>query len=289
MSKIVITCESTCDLPKEFLDNLGVKTIDLHYEIDGKSYGADGITSKEFYDAMRNGSDTKTMQVNPYEAEEFLREVKKDGCDILHLGFASVLSGTYNSFLSAAKTINDENENGKIVVVDTKAESAGQGLLVTLVAEKLKEGVSFDELVAYAEEMKGRINHYFTVDNLKYLARGGRISKTSAFIGNLLNIKPVLHTDVDGGLKPLQKTMGRRKAIRRLYEKFVERYDHASDHVYITHADCEEDAKMLAGYIKESHGITVDIFPLSYVIGSHSGPSTLALFFTANGREDAQA
>ncbi len=155
---------------------------------------------------------------------------------------------------------------------------------MTLVNEKRKSGATFEETCGYAEYIRDRVMHYFVVDDLKYLARGGRLSKGSAFFGTVLNIKPVLHTDEGGFLVPIKKVFGRKKSLRSLVDKFEERYNKESDIVYITHGDCYDDAKYVADEIQTKFGLTAEILPLSYVIGSHSGPGTVALFFTGDTR-----
>jgi len=170
--------------------------------------------------------------------------------------------------------------------VDSKAASGGEGLFVTLVNNKRLSGASFEETCEYAKNTVQHVLHYFVVEDLKYLARGGRLSKGSAFFGNMLNIKPVLHVDEIGRLVPIKKVMGRKKSLKMLVDKMEERYNKDSDIVYITHGDCMDDAQFVADDVKARFGITPEILPLSYVIGSHSGPGTVALFFTGDARTD---
>ena len=287
MKKIIISTENTCDLTKEILFQRGIPTVDLTFYVDGKENGDSGDGKKmefsEFYEAMRKGAMTKTSQVNTEEFESFFNELLKEGKDIVHISFASALSGTYEGAKKAAEKLNAENKN-KIYVVDSLSQSGGQGLLVTLADIKAEEGATAEEVFDYAESLKNRICHYFVVDDLKYLARGGRVSKSTAFIGNILKIKPVLHTDEYGKLIPIQKVLSRKKSLKRLVEKMVERYNKESDLVYITHGDCIEDANYVADMIKDIFGIDALVLPLDFVIGSHSGPGTVALFFTADTR-----
>lgn len=282
----IIATDSTCDLPKELLDELGVASQDMLYYVDDVEYGKDETNQLEFhdfYERMRGGAKTNTSMINEDTAHTFLSNLLKEGKDILYLSFASVLSGTYENFVKVAAELSEGSAN-KIRVVDTKAESGGEGLIVTLVAEKRKAGASFEETCEYAEYIRDRVMHYFVVEDLKYLARGGRLSKGSAFLGTVLNIKPVLHTDENGRLVPIKKVFGRKKSLKSLVDKMEERYNKESDIVYITHGDCYDDAKFVADEVTAKFGMPVKILPLSYVIGSHSGPGTVALFFTGDTR-----
>ena len=192
----VIATDSTCDLPKTLLREMQVQSLDMMYFVNDIGYGKDDANQlefHEFYDAMRNGARTSTSMINEQTAREFLPDL---------------LSGTYENFKRVAEELNAANTN-KVYVVDSKCASGGEGLFVTLVAEKCKSGITFDEACKYADEIRDRVIHYFVVDDLKYLARGGRLSKGSAFFGNLLNIKPVLHVDELGRLVPIKKVVGR--------------------------------------------------------------------------------
>lgn len=282
----ILATDSTCDLPKEKLRDMDIASRDMLYYVNDVEYGKDEnnqLEFHEFYQSMRDGARTSTSMINEEAAREFLNELLEQGKDILYLCFAKACSGTYDNFVKVADELNATAKN-KIYVVDTKAESGGEGLIVTLVNEKRKSGASFEETCEYADYIRDRVMHYFVVDDLKYLARGGRLSKGSAFFGTVLNIKPVLHTDEGGFLVPIKKVFGRKKSLRSLVDKFEERYNKESDIVYITHGDCYDDAKYVADEIENKFGLTAEILPLSYVIGSHSGPGTVALFFTGDTR-----
>ncbi len=284
----IIATDSTCDLPKEMLSAMGVESRDMLYYVDGEEYGKDGDNQLEFhdfYERMRKGAKTSTSMINEATARAFLTELSAQGKDVLYLAFASALSGTYENFKRVAEELNAASPN-KIYVVDSKAASGGEGLFVTLVNNKRLSGASFEETCEYAENTVQHVLHYFVVEDLKYLARGGRLSKGSAFFGNMLNIKPVLHVDEIGRLVPIKKVMGRKKSLKMLVDKMEERYNKDSDIVYITHGDCIEDAQFVADDVKARFGITPEILPLSYVIGSHSGPGTVALFFTGDVRTE---
>lgn len=285
MRNFILTTETTCDLPEEYLKEKDIPTVSLHYYVDGveSAFGNGAVATDEFYAAMRSGSDTSTSQVNLYEVKEFLSKLLEKGQDILHLGFASAISGNYHNFVEAAKELNPTSKN-KIYVVDTASQSGGQGLLVTLIQNYAETGKSCLECYHYAEELKSKICHYFIVDDLRYLARNGRVSNASAFIGNLLKIKPLLYTNDKGKLIPLLKILSRKLSLKKLVDKMKEMYDHTSDIVYISHGDCIEEAQIVADDVERRFQTKPVILPLDFVIGCHSGPGTIALFFTAKNR-----
>ena len=235
---------------------------------------------------MRAGGVAKTAAVN---SETFAIEFKKlldKGLDILYIGFSSGLSTTYNSARIAADQLREEYPERKILLVDTLAASAGIALLIDLVIEKKNAGASIEEAAAYAEAMKLKICHWFTVDDLVYLKRGGRISPTAAFFGNMLGIKPVLHVDNDGHLINVLKVRGRKVSIMTLADKYAELCDDEGDKkVYISHADCLSEAEELGRIIKEKYGAETKLITnVGTVIGAHSGPGTIALFFVGKER-----
>ncbi|MBD5131450.1 MAG: DegV family protein [Clostridiales bacterium] len=284
----IIATDSTSDLTKEQLREMDIVSCELLYFVNDVMYGdsdANQLKFNQFYDAMRLGARTSTSMVNEQTAKDFLENLLSDGKNVLYLAFDSALSGTYENFKRVADELNATHEN-KVYVVDSKCASGGEGLFVTLVNDKRMSGATFEETCTYADEVRDRVLHYFVVDNLKYLARGGRLSKGSAFFGNMLNIKPVLHVDEIGRLVPIKKVSGRVKSLRMLVEKMEDRYNRESETVYITHGDCFDDAKFVADAITEKFGITPKIMPLSFVIGSHSGPGTVALFFTGDNRAE---
>ncbi|MCH5351622.1 MAG: DegV family protein [Clostridiales bacterium] len=281
-----LATDSTCDLTTDMLNEMDIRCINLSFFVNDKEYRDQStLGAKDFYDQMRNGAKTSTSMANESSATDFLTELLSQGKDVLFLAFASVLSGTYNCFVNAANALNEKFDN-KVYVVDSKCASGGEGLFVTLVNEKRQEGVSAEQAYNYAESLREHILHYFVVDDLKYLARGGRLSRGSAILGKILNIKPLLHVDEEGRLIAIKKTMGRRKSLKCLVDKIEERYNGESKTVYITHGDCYDDAKFVADEIKDKLGLTPLILSLGYVIGSHSGPGTVALFFTGDTRKE---
>ena len=284
--EFILATDSTCDLTTDMLIEKDIRCISLSFFVNDKEYSdQSSLSARDFYDMMRSGAKTSTSMANEQAATEFLKELLSHGKDVLFLSFASVLSGTYECFKAAAKTLNECSAN-KAYVVDSKCASGGEGLFVTLVNEKRNEGLSAEQAYDYALSLRGHILHYFVVDDLKYLARGGRLSRGSAILGKILNIKPLLHVDEEGRLIAIKKTMGRRKSLKCLVDKIEERYNGKSKTVYITHGDCYDDAKYVADEIQSKLGLSPLILPLGFVIGSHSGPGTVALFFTGDTRKE---
>lgn len=276
---MIITIENTCDLSKEKIEALGVKVVNMQLSCENASVDTTNLDLKEFYRLMRNGEVFRTSQVNEFDAENFFRTYIKDD-DILHLGFSSGQSASVETAKRVANKINKEGGH-QIYVVDSLCSSSGQGYFCELVVNRLREtNCSIEELRDYAEELKVRIAHYFTVDDLKYLERGGRISKTSAIIGKLLSIKPVLRLDSKGRIVPFQKVISRKKALQRLVELYEELADKSVNLVNISDADCGADAEILKQKLLELNpNLTINIYQIGSTIGSHCGPGTLALYF----------
>ena len=279
-------CDSTCDLNEEVLAQLDVKIINLSFEVDGKVYSPDEITMSDFYNKMREGSMTKTSQIALGDYMDAFEAELKEGRDILYLAFSSGLSGSYNTSLIARDSLLEKYPDAKLVCVDSLCASSGEGLLLYYTDRKKKEGLSLEELAQWLEDNKLNLCHVFTVDDLKYLHRGGRVSKTAAVAGAILGIKPLLHVDNEGHLINLNKIRGRRQSIDKLIDMILERVDdHENPVVAICHGDCLEDAKYAEKKMKEVFGKKTQVL-INYtgpVIGAHSGPGTLALFFW--GRE----
>ena len=288
MSNFQLFTDSACDLGLEILGKLNVKSVSLTLKFDGEDIELknDEIVAKEFYDKMRDGGVAKTSAANIEAFKDAFEEILKEGTDILHLAFSSGLSTTYNSARLAAEELMESYPERKIVVIDSLAASAGFGMLVALVAEKRDSGASFEECAEFAKTTVPNLVHWFTVDDLVYLKRGGRISPAVAFVGGLLGIKPVLHVDDEGHLVSVSKVRGRAAAIKALADKFGETaLDTTKGPVYISHADCEDDAKKLAEIVKKDYGVDTDVIVnVGPVIGAHSGPGTLAFFFLGKVR-----
>ncbi|HHT56009.1 DegV family protein [Herbinix luporum] len=289
MKEFIITTDTTCDLPIEYIEEHNIKVLPLYYSFDNTVYGDKiNLDIKEFYDKMRSGNMPTTMAVNPDTARNIFLNLANEGYDILHIAFSSPLSGSCSVAETVARDLMEERPGIKIKVIDSLCASLGEGLLVHKAVMMKKAGKSMDEIVSWLEDNKLNLCHIFTVDDLHHLRRGGRISKTTAIIGSLINVKPILHVNNEGRLVPLNNVRGRKKALISLVdlmEKRIEGFENENDIVFISHGDCLEDANYLASMIKQRLGI--ENFLINYVsptIGSHSGPGTIALFFMGNSR-----
>ena len=289
MRDYVIFTDSACDIKPELLGEWGVPYRNLTFRFDGedKEYSNDDMTVAEFYNRMRTGGVAKTAAINAEAfAEMFEEKALKQGKDVLYIAFSSGLSTTYNSGRIAALQLKEKYPEAKIIAVDTRAASAGEGLMLYLTVQEKKKGATIEEAEAFVRDLIGRMGIWFTVDDLVYLKRGGRVSPTAAFVGNLLGIKPVLYMDNEGHLIPVSKVRGRRTSIMAMADKYTEKaVDKANGTVFISHGDCLADAQLLADILKERHGVEVKIITdVGPVIGAHSGPGTIALFFVADAR-----
>ena len=288
MNNYVIFADSSCDLSNEMMVERGISSVSLSFRFDdlAKEYINDGMNIKEFYDKMREGGVAKTSAANSETFAVEFEKILKDGMDILYIGFSSGLSTTYNSARIAAKQLKSSYPERKIIVVDTLAASAGIALLIDMVLEKKNAGASIEEAAKFAEDNKMRICHWFTVDDLVYLKRGGRIGSAAAFFGNMIGIKPVLHVDNEGHLVNVMKVRGRKMSIATLAQKYGELADDDGNKiVYISHSDCLADAEELGRIIEEKYGAKNKLITnVGAVIGAHSGPGTLALFFVGKER-----
>ena len=287
MCNYQIITDSGCDLPNEVLEKLDLKMVSLTLLYRGQEL-ADSVSGniKEFYQSMRQGETASTSAVNPEGWAATIESVLAQGLDALVITFSSGLSTTYQSAMIAADDLREKYPPRKILVVDSKCASLGQGLLCHYAAKKRDEGLSLEELAAWLEENKLNLCHWFTVDDLVYLKRGGRISAATALVGTLLSIKPVLHVDDDGHLVSVSKSRGRKASIQALADKMAElAIPGENEFISICHGDCFEDAYALGEMLKERMGVKeVFIGYTGAVIGSHSGPGTLALFFMGKKR-----
>lgn len=291
MRDFIITTDTGADLPDEYIRENQLPILQLYSTIDGVTYGYQCpavFSSKSFYDQMRAGSVAKTQQINPEQAQDIFGSLLEQGLDVLHIGFSSGLSGSTNSCRIAAQELLERYPERKIVIVDSLCASLGQGLLVHYALQKKAEGLPLEELAAWLEETKLHICHYFTVEDLVYLQRGGRVSKTAAFVGGMIGIKPVLHVDEEGKLVPVAKVRGRKQSLTALVdymERQVGAYRDRNSIVFISHGDSEEDARLVAGKIEERLGCKNFLFhDIGPVIGAHAGPGTIALFFLGDKR-----
>lgn len=288
MNEYVIYTDSGCDISSALLKEWGVgyRSLTFQFEGEGIEYSNDDMEVKEFYDRMRAGGIAKTSAVNVGTFLTAFEELLKQGLDILYLGFSGGLSATCNSAAIAAEQLRPQYPDRKIVTIDTLCASAGLGLLVYLTLQKKDAGATIEEAAAYAESMKLKIYHWVTVDDLVYLKRGGRISPTVAFVGNVLGLKPMIDIDNEGKLQSVAKARGRKKALTALADKYGElAEDPANGTVFVSHSDCIEDIRELENILKERYGVGFKVITdIGTVIGAHTGPGAIALCFVAKSR-----
>ncbi len=288
MANYIILTDSSCDFTPELVEKTGVKVLALSFLLDGRSYKntADGsdIPFDAFYAQLRDKKDVKTSAVNQEAFRVFMKTELDAGNDVLYIGFSSGLSATFNAGAVVAKELSEEYPERKVYAVDSLCASLGQGLLVYLAAMKKQEGMDIDALRDWCEGIRLNVCHQFTVDDLMFLKRGGRVSAVTAVAGTMLNIKPVLHVDNAGHLINIAKARGRKSSIHALFDKMKATYTGEYKTVFISHGDCLEDAEYLASLVKEEFGIDSVIGYVGPVIGAHSGPGTLALFYIGSER-----
>ena len=287
-SNFVLMTDSGGDLPKRLVEELNVVEVPLTVSVDGGEYvSGDKLDIKDFYAQLREGKTATTSAINFDAATEAIEAQVKEGNDVLFIAFSSGLSSTYNTVKIAGEELSEKYPERKIYVVDTLCASLGEGLLVYYAAQKRSEGLDIDAVRAWVEDNKMNMAHWFTVDDLHHLKRGGRVSAATAVVGTMLAIKPVLHVDDEGHLVNVAKARGRKPSIQALCTKLLESasWDASEQSVFISHGDCEDEANYLADMIREKFSpkeIVVDY--IGPVIGAHAGPGTIALFFMANER-----
>lgn len=286
MSDFVIFTDSGSDLYEEQMKEWGVKYCNLTFRFDGedKEYGNYDLVGKEFYDRLREGGVSHTSAVNIYTFETAFEEELAKGNDILYLGFDSGISTTSNSGISAAKELKEKYPDRKISAIDTLCASGGLGLLVKLTVDLKKKGASFEECDKFAREMAPKIALWFTVEDLIYLKRGGRISAGAYFAASLLDIKPLLHVDEEGKLISMTKVRGRKKSIQAIIDKYAEDAIDLNGPAAVFHGDCPEDAEFVANTLKEKYGADVMMGELGAVIGSHTGPGIIFIAYPGKKR-----
>ena len=280
LEKFVLATDDSCDLPHDFLQEQNIPVLHLSYIIDEAQYKADDMSPKQFYNTLRSGKTSATAQVNVEEARSFFEEIFKQGKDVFYIAFSSGLSGTCSSVQIAAQSLITDYPERRAVVVDSLAASMGQGLLVYKANELYHAGASIEELTKFVEDTRDFVAHSFTVDDLMHLHRGGRVSKASAIAGSMLGIKPILHVNNEGKLINIDKVRGRKAALQRVVDNVLKWCKNIENDMFmISHGDCLEDAEYVAELMKKSTGISN--YMINYVgpvIGSHSGPGTIALF-----------
>lgn len=294
MEDYIITTSSTADLPKEYFVKKDLKFVKYHFELDGKEYLddlGDSISSKEFYEKIKEGCNTRTSLVNEEEYIKFFEELLESKKNIIHIELSSGISGSYNSAKNAAERLNQINEN-KIKVIDSLAASSGLGLLVDSALDLKKQGKSFDEVVDFLENNKLNLHHWFFSTNLERYFKGGRISKTSFMLGSFLNIYPLLNVSKEGKLVVRKKLHGikavRKEILNMLYENIQDKENY-SGKIFICHSDFLEEACHLAKIIEEKFPKIKEEIKINNIgptIGSHSGVGTFAVFFYGTKRED---
>ena len=290
MSNYIILTDSSCDLPASMAADMQIEVLPLTLDLDGECYKnyLDGreIDFHDFYERAKTAKSMKTSAVNQQQFIDIMEPIVASGKDILYLGFSSGLSGTYNASVLAVNELAEKYPERKIIAVDTLCASLGQGMFVYLCWQQKQAGKTIEEVAAYAEEIKPNLAHWFTVDDLMFLKRGGRVSAATAIVGSALSIKPVMHVDDEGHLIKVSVARGRKASIRALLSEMEKTgIDLAGQHIFISHGDCEADANYLAGLIREKFGVKeITINYVGPVIGAHSGPGTLALFFLGKNR-----
>lgn len=288
MEKFIISIEDACDLDEQTISKYDIQVAPMEYYINGETFKTDEKkhTKNEIAKLLRTGVEIKTSQVNEYDAQNYLTHLLEKGKDVIHISFSSGMSNTFNNFNNVAKQLKGKYKNN-VVVIDSLCQSGGVGVLVKMLIDEVEAGRVNDiyEAEKYVNSVKLNIAHSFTLDSLKFLARGGRITVVKAFIGGLLQIKPVLRVNDSGIIVPFRKVMGRKKAIRELVEIFAQNYNHMSKHVIIIEADCAGDAEELKKSVLEKEpNLDIVIVPLNACVASHGGPDSLAIFYTEDKR-----
>ena len=295
MADFILSCCSTADLSREHFEKRGISFICFHFELDGTPYMDDlgkSIPFDEFYQRMTDGADTKTSQINVEEYCEYFERFLQEGKDILHLTLSSGISGSVNSARIAQGMLQEKYPERNIFIVDSLAASSGYGLLMDKLADLRDEGKSIDEVRDLAEENKKNLQHWFFSTDLTFYVKGGRVSKTAGFIGNVMNICPLLNVNFEGKLIPRQKVRTKKKVIAEIVDKMEQNAENGLDYdgkCYISNSACEEDAKAVAELVEarfpKLNG-KVEINSIGTTIGRHTGPGTVALFFWGKERAD---
>lgn len=286
--KYIITTDSNCDLPESFYKDNNIPVLPICYYMDGVIYGRkNALSLSEFYHKMRNGESAKTAAPNIAETKAFFEDCIKICKNIIHIAFSSGLSSTCQNAVIAAKEIQNEYKDIKITVIDSLSSCMGEGMLLYKALSKKNSGMSYNELIEYLDKTKMHIIHLFTVDDLHYLHNGGRLSKSAAVLGSLINIKPILFVNNDGELKLTDKVRGRKKALLYLISKTISDISpEGKDIVMISHSDCEDDAMYIYNHLKNNIDIKeIMVNQIGPAIGSHSGPGTLAVYYESASRE----
>lgn len=288
MRNFIISTDSTGDLPSSYLKENNISIHPLYYILDGEEYipGVKDMPVKDFYQALKNGKMPTTSAANPENVMDKMKEQVEKGYDILHISFSSGLSSSYNTTQICAESVMEEFPESKIIVVDSLSGTVGQGFLVMKAVDMKKQGKTIDEIATWLNENKKHIIHEFIVSDLNHLFRGGRLSKTQAFVGTMLNIQPILHMDDEGKLANIGKVRGRKKALHVLADNIEKNADIKNlKEVFISHGDCIEDAQYLADRIKHKYGIeNIMIQDICPTIGAHTAQGTVVVAYFGDKR-----
>lgn len=286
-----ILTDSCCDLTNELLEEMNIDYIPLMFTIEGNDYYDDfsiSMPAKDFYGKVRSGSMSKTSLVNSQRYNDFFSKYLDAGDDIIYIGFSSALSGSYQSSVISSMELKEKYPDRKIEVIDSKCASMGEGLLVYSASEKLKSGASYEELAEYVKETSAKVCHWFTVDDLHHLRRGGRVSGISAAVGTMLSIKPILTVNPEGALIPMSKARGRGASLGTLVKEMEKTIldEGEGQIIMISHGDCLEEAQKVEENVKKKFPKIKDVMinMIGPVIGSHAGPGTVALFYLGSER-----
>ncbi|MBE6015101.1 MAG: DegV family protein [Lachnospiraceae bacterium] len=295
MNDYIVSCCTSADLSKEYLKSRNIECLSFHYELDGVQHEDDfgeTISYPDFYKAMENGADTRTSQVNQYEYEEYFDKFLSQGKDIIHITLSSGISGSYNSARLAMEVMREKYPDRKIYVVDSLLASSGHGLLADAVADRRDEGMSVDEAYKWVDEFRYYYHAWFFTTDLTFFIKGGRVSKASGFIGGVLNICPLLNMDYMGRLIPRYKIRTKAKVIRQTVDVVIQHMEGGADYqgkCFISHSNCPEDAEAVKKLLEEKVPALkgkIQTFYIGTLIGCHTGPGTVAVFFKGDKRVD---
>ena len=292
MKKFVITTDYTCDIYPEFFEENNIVRVVMPITIDGEEYDLENtkITSKDLYDKMRAGSSCKTSQANQFDAITKFNDLLNEGYDILHLCFSSGVSSTFENFTPTVNELSKKFPDKKIMVVDTLCGSGALGLLLSDCIKLQKDVKTIEEVYSYCEENKLCYSHYYIVQDLTHLKKGGRINAIEATIGTILGIKPVLSLDYAGKINVVGKVRGQKKAFKTMIDMVMKNIIiPENDFIIMAHSDCLDDAKEIGNVLVERTGLEVKYCDLTCIIGSHVGPNTVAVFFKGHERQGQQS
>ncbi len=285
MNKIIVSAEATCDLPMELADKYGISIAPMEYMVGNDRYTTDdGLPAVECFKRMRAGALTSTGLINQACAEEYFEGLLSSGADVVHLGFSSTLSGTYLNMKTAAERLGKKYPEQKVIVVDTRCGSGGQGLMAMRAAELVKDGATFEEVAFFAQNSGVKFCHSFVADDLTYLSRSGRVSKIVAMLGNALNLKPVMYLNSEGIFAVMKKVMTRKRSVMALADSVIENFSGECNKIIVLHADCRDEADSLCERLKKAIRIEPIVCDFGMVIGSHCGPGTLGVFYMGKKR-----